>query len=111
MPDPREGESEKDFVKRCIPIVIAEGTAEDGSQAEAICHSMYQQKKGKSKMNKITDAVIPRSGNESTTVGNYEELETTGPMPKNPRDLTPEDLFPIESDKTAEIPKDNDGEN
>lgn len=42
MPMPHAGESEKDFVTRCVPIVIAEGTARDGAQAAAICHSMYQ---------------------------------------------------------------------
>ena len=42
MPEPRAGESEVDFVARCIPVVIEDGTAEDGSQANAICHSMYQ---------------------------------------------------------------------
>lgn len=41
MPRPKDGESEDDFVKRCIPVVMNEGTAEDGSQAAAICHSMW----------------------------------------------------------------------
>ena len=45
MPKPNEGESEKDYVARCIPIVLHEGTAKDGSQANAICHSMYKQHK------------------------------------------------------------------
>lgn len=43
MPKPRAGESEEKFVKRCIPIVIEEGTAKDDSQANAICHSMWDQ--------------------------------------------------------------------
>lgn len=44
MPSVRAGESRKDFTSRCIPIVIAEGTAKDGSQANAICNSMYDRK-------------------------------------------------------------------
>ena len=36
MPTPKKGEPEKDFVSRCIPVVIKEGTAKDGSQAAAI---------------------------------------------------------------------------
>lgn len=44
MPTPNPGESRADFVDRCIPIVIDEGTAEDGAQAAAICHSMFDQK-------------------------------------------------------------------
>ena len=45
MPTPGKNESEKDFVQRCIPIVIEEGTAKDGEQAAAICHSMFREKK------------------------------------------------------------------
>lgn len=45
MPSPSQGESEQDFVGRCIPIVIEEGTAKDNEQAAAICHSMYGQNK------------------------------------------------------------------
>lgn len=44
MPKPRKGESRKDFVDRCIPIVIDEGTADDGAAAAAICHSIYDRK-------------------------------------------------------------------
>ncbi len=44
MPTPREGESQKDYVSRCIPIVLKEGTAKDENQAAAICYSMYKEK-------------------------------------------------------------------
>jgi len=43
MPEPKEGESQKDFVKRCIPIVMDDGTADDNDQAVAICYSMWKQ--------------------------------------------------------------------
>jgi hypothetical protein len=43
MPTPRRGEKEADYVDRCIPVVIKEGTAKDGAQASAICHSMFRQ--------------------------------------------------------------------
>jgi hypothetical protein len=43
MPSPGQNETKDEFVKRCIPIVIHEGTAKDGSQANAICHSMWDQ--------------------------------------------------------------------
>lgn len=49
MPSPKNKESENDFVNRCVPIVMKEGTAKDSSQAVAICHSMYQQWKKKRK--------------------------------------------------------------
>ena len=45
MPKPKDGESEDDFVSRCIPMVMNEGSAEDNSQAAAMCHSMYSGKK------------------------------------------------------------------
>lgn len=44
MPKPGKNESQKDFVSRCIPIVINEGTAKDQKQAAAICYSMYRKK-------------------------------------------------------------------
>ena len=47
MPTPKKEESEEEYVERCIPIVLHEGTAKDGSQANAICHSMYQESKSK----------------------------------------------------------------
>jgi hypothetical protein len=42
MPTPQPDETRDDFVSRCIPIVIEDGTAEDGSQANAICNSMWE---------------------------------------------------------------------
>jgi hypothetical protein len=43
MPTPTPGESRNDFIDRCIPIVIEDGTAEDGGQAFAVCNSLYDQ--------------------------------------------------------------------
>lgn len=43
MPKPEDGETEKDFIDRCIPMVIEEGTAKDGEQGAAICHSMWDE--------------------------------------------------------------------
>src|SRR5574342_1078755 len=43
MPTPMTSESHADFVERCIPIVIDEGTAKDGAQGKAICESMWEQ--------------------------------------------------------------------
>lgn len=41
MPTPRQGEGHDPFIKRCIPVVIRDGTAKDGAQAKAICESMW----------------------------------------------------------------------
>lgn len=43
MPTPRDDESRDEFVSRCIPIVIEDGTAEDEEQAVAVCNSMWEQ--------------------------------------------------------------------
>jgi len=45
MPTPRKGERRSDFIKRCIPQVIDDGTAKDGSQATAVCHSIFTDSK------------------------------------------------------------------
>lgn len=59
MPTPKEGESKQEFVDRCIPIVLEEGTAEDGSQANAICHSIWEQhQKGLSPMYAIRRTIL-----------------------------------------------------
>lgn len=44
MPSPRTGESRDDFVSRCIPVVLDDGTAKDRDQAVAICNSMWDEK-------------------------------------------------------------------
>lgn len=41
MPQPHDGETQKDFVTRCIPVVIADGTAKDGVQAAAVCNNIF----------------------------------------------------------------------
>jgi len=43
MPTPREGEERDEFMERCIPQVIDDGTAEDQDQAVAVCSSMWEQ--------------------------------------------------------------------
>jgi hypothetical protein len=43
MPKPNSGETKDDFVARCIPIVMKDGTAAHNKQAAAICLSMFKQ--------------------------------------------------------------------
>jgi hypothetical protein len=59
MPKPRKGESKKDYISRCIPIVMDEGTAKDNKQAAAICYSFWDRK------DEITDTIIDRVLNEA----------------------------------------------
>jgi len=44
MPTVKQGESRDDFISRCVPIVMREGTAKDNKQAIAICGSMFDKK-------------------------------------------------------------------
>jgi hypothetical protein len=46
-PAPRDGENEEEFIARCIPIVLEEGTAETQEQAAAICYSYWEERKNK----------------------------------------------------------------
>src|SRR5262252_8874666 len=43
-PDP-QNETRQEFMDRCVPQVIADGTAADGAQASAICSSMWDDAK------------------------------------------------------------------
>lgn len=47
MPIPSKDETEKEFIKRCIPFVLDEGTTDDPSQAAAICHGIWDKHQGK----------------------------------------------------------------
>lgn len=108
MPDPQPGESRRDFIRRCIPIVIEEGTAADGSQANAVCNSMYEQSK--------TDEFVPDherdlSGElrqlaeelEAEGIDSFESAEGfTGVMDST----TPTDLADLEAElRAVEVPE------
>ena len=42
MPNPASYKDKKSFMEVCVPTVIREGNAKDGSQGAAICHSMWR---------------------------------------------------------------------
>lgn len=42
MPDPKKGESKKDYMKRCVPHLKGEGKDQD--QAVAVCLSMWDRR-------------------------------------------------------------------
>jgi len=56
MPKPKQGESKDDYISRCVPIVLEEGTAESNDQAVAICSSMYDDAKAASEM--VRDYIV-----------------------------------------------------
>jgi hypothetical protein len=45
MPRPRQNETKSEFLTRCVPFVLEEGTAKNQEQAVAICHSLWEQSK------------------------------------------------------------------
>jgi HK97 family phage major capsid protein len=45
MPEPGENESQSEFMHRCVPMVMEDGTAKDNDQAVAICMSKWRKKK------------------------------------------------------------------
>lgn len=42
MPTPNQDEPRDEFISRCIPAVLNEGTARNVSQAYAICVSFFE---------------------------------------------------------------------
>jgi hypothetical protein len=42
MPTPQPEEKQNEFVSRCIPIVLEDGTAKDQKQAVAVCNSLWE---------------------------------------------------------------------
>jgi len=43
MPKPRQGEPKDEFLDRCIPQVLEDGTAKNPDQAVAICNSIWEE--------------------------------------------------------------------
>jgi hypothetical protein len=55
MPTPNENETQQEFINRCIPMVINEGTAQSPEQAFAICQSMFERN---AKMVEILNKIV-----------------------------------------------------
>lgn len=60
MPKPHKGEKKKDFISRCIPMLIDEGKEKD--QAAAICYSFWERKDEETE--NILDKVLNEAKNE-----------------------------------------------
>ena len=72
MPKPKPDESQNDFVSRCIPIVMNEGTAEDRDQAAAVCNSMWKQNQKKEEQTEHEKLLaLVRARCEKQTAFNY----------------------------------------
>jgi HK97 family phage prohead protease len=60
MPRPHAGESEDDFMDRCIPYVLDDGTADDEDQAVAICMHIYEERSDKTKIVRKLHSELPQ---------------------------------------------------
>lgn len=58
MPTPGANEDHDAFIERCIPAVIDDGTADDESQAVAVCESMWRQE-SRSRSDRMETKTIP----------------------------------------------------
>jgi hypothetical protein len=59
MPNPKPDESRDDYMERCIPFVMNEGSAESNEQAAAMCNGMWDDAKAGAKTNaKLSGRVV-----------------------------------------------------
>ena len=52
MPSPNKDETQKEFISRCIPVVMDDGTADNQAQAVAVCYSIWRTAKEDKNMDK-----------------------------------------------------------
>lgn len=84
MPKPREGESHDEYMERCVPVVIDDGTARDREQAVAVCNSMWDehQDEGKQVNDQLIKSIASRKGTKNsfgygiTTADRYARMAT-----------------------------------
>ncbi len=58
MPTPKKGESEKEFVGRCIPFMMHEHPDMKQDQAIAVCYSMFRESKKDEEIIKKIDTLL-----------------------------------------------------
>lgn len=76
MPEPNENESRDEFVERCIPVVLGDGTAEDQEQAVAVCNSMWEQAGKTTDVGEtLTDSTAPAANTFRVTQPDHNALK------------------------------------
>lgn len=80
MPRPGSGEKKSDFISRCIPTALEDGTADDQEQAAAICYSMWDESKEASESVKVkkTDKKKPQDSQKKETQESLYAQKTKG---------------------------------
>lgn len=70
MPRPNPTETQDEFIERCIPIVLRDGTAGNDSQAVAVCQSMWEQEmEDKTAVSSVWSESGINSSDTTTTTG------------------------------------------
>lgn len=93
MPEPRPDEEKDEFIERCVPIVIDEGTAKDGKQAYAICLSMWekaQEERAEDSPRTRAAGGFIRAYREDTADGTLSFVASTAGVKRDGLDLDPE---------------------
>ena len=75
MPVPGKNEKRSDFISRCIPIVIHEGTTKDPKQAAAICHSIWRKKHPGAKSKEDLEIISEELENIKKTIEDIRNLK------------------------------------
>ena len=70
MPTPKKDEKQKEFISRCIPVVMDDGTADNQAQAVAICYSIWRRSKEDKSMDKKA-VHIKQIDDDKVVVGGY----------------------------------------
>ena len=99
MPKPGKNEKRKDFISRCIPIVINEGTTKDPKQAAAICHSIWRKHHPGSKSEK-KEEIQEALKDILTTIKDVKEIK--------PKQKSNPEPIPIPEPSIEEIPEPQD---
>jgi len=58
MPEPRQNETQNEFIDRCIPFVLNEGTAINTAQAFAYCQYLWENKRNS--LNKTKQSTLKK---------------------------------------------------
>jgi len=61
MPAPRPNETRKDYIARCVPVVLDDGTAESRDQAVAVCQSMWEKSRESRQLSGSVDSASIRT--------------------------------------------------
>lgn len=87
MPDPEEGETEKDYLKRCISELKEEGYT-DNKQRVAVCFAKYRKSGTESKSPEPEKNFYSKDNNKNRVTGNnknsqYGKMDnTSSPLSK-----------------------------